>query len=647
MNKTLMASLLALALTGCASSQSDQPFSLTVAHINDTQAHFDASDVRLTFADGAVYTQAGGSARLFNHANQLRQQAKDNHQAFLFLHAGDAWQGTGYFSQHKGAMSADILSRMQLDAMTLGEREFSLDNAHLAAFIEKLDFPVLAANLDASQDADLTAAENLKPYVLYAFKGDKKKQVATVKDAGKYPVVAVLGLVREDMASMAANVGKLNFGQEVSRAQSMVDELKAQGVSHIVALTHLGLEHDRLLAQQVNGIDVIVGGHAAALLGDFSALGGTNNEPYAQRFTNPNGRGSTCVVQSGQLGQAMGKVTVTFTYDGRVNQCAGGNTLLVDANFYNDVRRADSQRVSEQQQANIMASINDAANIAVVEEDQSLQQYIAQEYQPALLKAYGKVVGYVPQTLRHAQLPVTGTNSQVAPLVAASQLYWLNTPGVQAVTGRQTDFALVAASAVKQNIEIGALNVGQIGLEVLSPKTPISIVSLTGHQVAGLLLEAINGAIAPGADGGNFPYVAGLRYQFNETSRGRGYVNSIEYLRDGQWARIQPNAQYQVALSGYHASGNDGWHTLFDAQQVLTDRIDLAAVNGKLTAFPVARLSKNAQGTIEVNYINQALNCQQAQVSCDTQAHAFAEYVHEQRNPLTALPESGITLNRL
>ena len=647
MNKTLMASLLGLALTGCASSQSDQPFSLTVAHINDTHAHFDASDVRLTFADNAIYTKAGGSARLFSYANQLREQAKQQNQAFLFLHAGDAWQGTGYFTQHQGAMSADILSRMQIDAMTLGEREFVLDNRRLAAFINQLNFPVLAANLDASRDANLQAVANLQPYVLYTFKGHKKKQVATVKDAGKYPVVAVLGLVREDMATAGANVGSLSFAEQVSKAQSTVTALKQQGVSHIVALTHLGLEHDYALAQQVNGIDVIVGGHAQGLLGDFSALGGTKNEPYARRFTNPDGSGSTCVVQAGQFGQAMGKVTVTFTYDGRVSQCEGGNTLLVDQDFYSDVRRHDQQRVSGQQQQNIASTIAEATNIAIVAEDKSLQQYLAKEYRPALLKAYGKVVGVVPQTLAHALLPVNGKGSQVAPLVAASQLYWLNTQAVQTVTGRQADFALVAASAIQQPIAVGALKAGQISMELMPANNPISLVSLSGHQVTGLLLEAINGAIAKDADGGSFPYVAGLRYQFNETSPGRGYINRIEFERNGQWSRLVPNQQYQVALTGYHASGNDGWHTLFDAQQVLTDRLDLAYVNGKLTTFAVARLSKDGQGAIKADYINQSLNCQQAQVSCDTPAFAFTDYVRDQHPTLTALPENGITLNRL
>ncbi|ART79493.1 bifunctional metallophosphatase/5'-nucleotidase [Oceanisphaera avium] len=642
MKKTLMASLVALTLSGCASSQLDQPFSLTIAHINDTHAHFDASDVRLTFADNAVYTQAGGSARLLSYANQLSEQAKDQQHAFLFLHAGDAWQGTGYFKQHQGAMSADVLSRMHLDAMTLGEREFSLDNARLASFIEQVNFPVLAANLDTRQEPALSEQENLQPYVLYRFKGNKKQQVASVKEAGKYPVVAVFGLINQDLASQGANLGHLRVSDEISRAQSTVNALKEQGVNYIVALTHLGLEKDRELAQSVNGIDVIVGGHADALLGDFSDIGGTKNEPYAQSFTNPNGRGRTCVVQSGQRGQAMGKVTVTFTYDGRVSQCQGNNTLLVDSRFYRDASHNEQQRLNDAQLEQVNQHIAHSSKVAIVEEDKSLQQYIAKQYRPSLLQAYGKTIGMVPNTLNHATQPVDGKSSQVAPLVAASQWYWANTPAVQSVTGRQVDFALVSAGTPQQNIEVGVLKTGQINMGLLPSTEALSLVSLSGRQVAGVILEAINSAIAKGADGSQFPYVAGLRYEFNETSPGRGYVNNLEYQQQGQWTRLKPNQQYQVALSGFHSQD-----TLFDAQQVLTDRLDLAYVNGKLAAFPVARLTKNAHGKIAPDYINQPLNCQDAQVSCEAAAVAFTEYVQQVHPTLTPVTETGISLNRL
>ena len=647
MNKPLAVGLLALALAGCASSQPEQPFTLTLAHINDTHSHFEPSDTRLTLNKKTVYTRIGGHPRLLSYANVLREQAAETDQPLLFLHGGDGWQGSGYFKLNEGTMNADLLSRLQLDAMVLGNHEFDLDNQRLAAFIQSVEFPVLAANLDASEDADLQAADNLTPYVLYAFKGNKKKRIDSVADAGKSPVVAVMGLVLEDMPEIASHTGQVRFAQEIATAQQTVNTLKEQGVKYIVALTHLGLDRDQRLAEKVNGIDVIVGGHSHSLLGDFSNLGWAKEAPYARQFNNPDGLGQTCVVQAGKFAQAMGQVSVSFTLDGRVERCEGTNTLLADKVFYSDIRRQDKHRLPDAQQQLMAKAITELPNITQIDEDDALRAHIDEQYRPALLKAYGKVIGHVPLPLAHVRLPIANKGSQVAPLVAASQLYWVNTPEVQSITGRRVDFSLVAVGAVRNNIEPGELKEGNVNLEVLPFVNAMSLVSLTGHQMAGLLLETVNGSIGAEAHSGKLPYGAGLRYTFNETSRGRGYVARMEYLHDGQWQRIDPNARYQVALTGYHASGNDGWNTFYEAQKVATDRLDLAYVEGNLTVFPVARLGKSEQGAIEVHYQNQALDCQQSGVTCNADARAFIDYVQARRPILTALPESGVKLNRL
>ncbi|WP_375057871.1 bifunctional metallophosphatase/5'-nucleotidase [Zobellella sp. DQSA1] len=647
MNKSIVAGVLALALAGCASQQPDQPFTLTVAHINDTHSHFDATDARLELDNRALFTRLGGHPRLLSHANALREQAAAANQPLLFLHGGDAWQGTGYFKLNQGTMNADVLSRMQLDAMALGNHEFDLNNERLAAFIEGVEFPVLAANLDTSRDPHLAEVGNLKPYVLYAFDGNRKRRVETMKDAGRRPVVAVMGVVLEDMPDIAPNVGELIFEREVQGAQRTVRHLREMGVKNIIAITHLGLERDQRLAREVNGIDLIVGGHSHSLLGDFRNLGWEQNEPYAQVFTNQDGRGKTCVVQAGQYAQAMGRVDVTLTPDGQLLHCEGGNTLLSDNAFFRDIRRAEQHRLAGQDAERAAAYIETQPNIAIVAEDPALRAHIDETYKPALDQAYGQVIGHVPAELRHVRMPVDGQGSQVAPLVAASQLYWANTPEVRAVTGRHADFALVGAGGVRNSLEPGELKEGHVTLELLPFSNAMSIVSLTGRQVAGLLLETINASLPEGAHTGKFPYVAGLRYQFDETGKDRGFLGRIEVRRDGQWQRLDPQASYQVVMTSYNASGNDGWNTLYESQQVLTDRLDLAFVNGRLAAFPVARLSKTDGGRVQVHYINQPLDCKAQGVRCNTDAQAFVDYVRSQRPVLTALPESGVTLNRL
>ena len=648
MNKPLLTGALALAVSGCASQQPDMPFTLTLAHINDTHSHFDASDAPLMLDGHQLYTRLGGHPRLLSQANVLREQARQNKQPLLFVHGGDAWQGTGYFKLNQGAMNADILSRLGLDAMVLGNHEFDLGQQHLATFIQSVNFPLVAANLDTRREPALKGAENLYPYVLYAFDGHNKERLESMEDAGGDAVVAVIGLVLEDMPEMVAETGRLRFEQEVTAAQRTVDTLLAQGVQHIVAVTHLGLERDQRLAAGVNGIDVIVGGHSHSLLGDFSDLGMGKQPAYAQLFSNPDGRAKTCVVQAGQYAQAMGKVTVTFTPDGRVSRCEGGNTLLTDGVFYRDIRRGEQHRVSEAQQQSLNELIASDERITVIKEDEALRRHIDEQYRPVLNAAYGRVIGHVPAALDHRRLPGRdGAQSDVAPLVAASQLYWVNTPAVQAVTGRKADIALVNAGSVRAALEPGELKEGHVSLELLPFANPLSVVSLTGRQIAALLLETINASLPEGAHTGRFPYAAGLRFEFDETRKGAGFLRSLEVRKADGWEKVDANASYTVVMNGYSASGNDGWNTLFHTQQVLTDRIDLAWVDGKLTAFPVARLDKTGGGAIQVHYINQPLNCRTRGVKCNTDASALVEYVRDQRPLLSPLNDTGVTLNRL
>lgn len=45
--------------------------------------------------------------------------------------------------------NADLLNQFGFDAMVLGNHEFDLNNQKLARFIQAVNFPLLAVNLDA------------------------------------------------------------------------------------------------------------------------------------------------------------------------------------------------------------------------------------------------------------------------------------------------------------------------------------------------------------------------------------------------------------------------------------------------------------------------------------------------------------------
>lgn len=659
-NRLLLASSIALALLGCSQSDiqpsKDSVFDLTIAHINDTHSSFDPVRSSFYINNQRVYNEFGGHPRILTKANEYRAEAEKQNNSMLFLHGGDAWQGSAYFKINEGAMNADILSRMGIDAMALGNHEFDLNNKKLNEFLNQINFPVLAANIDASMDNDLKDQTNLKPYVIYAFDGFNKQRIDDVKQLPKdKPLVAVFGIALDDMPNIAPNTGDLQFFDMVTSAQATVNELQSLGVNNIIAVTHVGNAVDLDIASKVDGIDLIVGGHSHTLLGDFTNLGLSNNGIYAQLVTNPNGASKTCVVQAGEFAQAIGKTKVSFDAQGELVSCAGQNTLLSNDEFYHQANRQTESAFSDSEKSKAIRFIERQRNIAIAAEQAQLRKHIDSHYKPAVEQAYGEVIANVPQEIRHARRPGDNNSDQhgsrVAPIVALGQYYWAASDEVTQVTGMKVDFALTGAGGIRTNISEGEYREGDVTLEMLPFANFMSVVPVKGSVIKALISKTVTDTLPPSAHAGKFPYGGNLRYVFDETvAHQKGQLSQIEVntgsLEQPVWTPLQDDQTYNVAMNSYNATGNDGWTPLFDAQKTETGRVDLAYVNGKLTAFPVSHIEE-VDGRYQVRYQSQPLNCKAEHVLCNTDARAVVKYIAEQQPILQALDYPVVTLNRI
>ncbi|RUO26704.1 bifunctional metallophosphatase/5'-nucleotidase [Aliidiomarina minuta] len=660
----IVATLSCLLLISCASQQQSTslkstslsyPFELSIAHINDTHSAFDPVAASFAAEGEQVFNEFGGHPRLLSQINEYRQQAQQDDRSLLFLHGGDAWQGTAYFKVNEGRMNADILSQMGIDAMALGNHEFDLNNTLLNQFIEDINFPVLAANIDTSQDPDLKEQRNLKPYTVFAFDGYQKTKLDDLRNLPQDKhLVAVLGIALDDMPSIAPNTGEVEFFNMAESAQATVDEIQALGIQNIIAVTHLGHAVDVEIASQVNGIALIVGGHSHSLLGDFSNLNLGRNATYAQQIDNPDGQGRTCVVQAGEYAQAIGKVRVRFEQDGNLLSCEGGNRLLSGDNFYRHANRQAEQLLDSDARQAVLNFIERQPNIRSIDEDEALRTHIDTHYKPAVEAAYGPVIAMVPEPLRHVRRPGDdGSNehgSAVAPIVAHAQYAWARSPEVVAIAGLRADLALVGAGGIRTSINEGELRAGDITLELLPFANFMSIVPLRGSVIKALLHSTIKQTLPEGAHAGKYPYPGNLRYHFQETEAGQdGRLLSVDInqgtLEQPRWRRLQDNVLYNVAMNSYNATGNDGWDAVYEAQKENTNRVDLAYVDGNLQAFEVSHISKSGD-RLEVHYANEALNCDAEHIHCNTDALAVVEFVSNQPGPLLKLAEPVVRLQR-
>jgi 5'-nucleotidase len=629
---------------------------LRLIHINDTHSQFDPSPAAFKNADNQpLYTSIGGHPRLLTKAQQLRMQARQDGTAALFLHGGDAFKGSAYFELFEQRINIDVLNRMNIDAMALGNHEFDIGLTKLADFIDKVNFPVLAANVDASNEPVLANSGNLTPYQLFALENNQLTAVESVSAAAGRELVAVLGLALEDMRAISPDTGALVFDSEVESARRTVDSLHQQGVKHIIALTHLGHQRDLALAAAVNGIDAIVGGHSHSLLGDFRHWYLGQQRPYAELVPNPDGVGRTCVVQAGQFAQAVGQAELSFNREGQLTACTGGNTLLASRDYFTSALRTDDSRIEASAQPVTERFVSQLPGTAIVDEDTTLRAVMDANYLPAVREAYGKVISVTESEVAHVRLPGSGGSDQhgskLAGPIADAMLWYVNTDAVQRLMKKPVQLALIGAGNIRAPLPAGEIREGNIRLEVLPFNTPLSVLSVKGSELRALLTGIISQSVVAGAHTGKFPYVAGMRYIAKQTGADTAILTQLDIQQQGRWQALDDDARYTLVTTSYLADGNDGWQLLQQLQAEKTDRVDIVLRQQQAALYPVMKVEARADSSGKLSYAARypnlpALPCDSDGVDCKVAAQAFIDYLQAKPELWQQQREPTVTLQR-
>ena len=159
---------------------------------------------------------------------------------------------------------ATVMNAMGYDAAVVGNHEFNYGMPFLRAFESQLEFPLLGANA-LRWGTDEPA---FTPYI-----------VKTVQVAGQDPVqVGILGITTPGSAIWDRShvEGQVAFTGGVEQAAKYVPLMRAEGADVVIVLSHSGAgsgssygdalpfpeNFSTTMAEQVPGIDVIIGGHS-------------------------------------------------------------------------------------------------------------------------------------------------------------------------------------------------------------------------------------------------------------------------------------------------------------------------------------------------------------------------------------------------
>lgn len=493
---------------------------LHIVHINDLHSRIEPIsrfDGTCSADDNAEGKCFGGVARVATAINDLRGQLEGEN--LLVLDAGDQYQGSLMYTTHKGDVAIEMMNAIGFDAMAVGNHEFDDGDAGLAKLASGVDFPVISGNIDVSQSNELAGL--VQNHIVVDVNGTQ---------------VGLISALASDTAETSSPSNAVIFSDEVESLQADVDALTADGVDIIIAMTHVGVNRDMAIAEAVDGIDAIVGGHSHTLM--------SNTEEGAMAY--PTMVGNVPVVQAYAYSKYVGHLTLVLDDDGNVTS-ATGDTILLDASVAEDPA--------------IVARVQELA--APIEE----------------LKA--QVVGESTGVIEGAREVCRAMECAMGNLVADAMLDRVANQGVVAV--------IQNGGGIRATIDAGEITMGEV-LTVLPFQNTIATFEASGADV----LAALENGVSEIEDGsGRFPQVAGITFTVDASQAAGSRVSDVTIAG----APLDLDSTYLLATNNYMRGGGDGYSMFENAanaydfgpglEQAVADYL---AENGPYTPYTDGRI---------------------------------------------------------
>ena len=306
----------------------------------------------------------------------------------------------------------------------------------------------------------------------------------------------------------------MTFTNYITEAKAAVSAFEEAGVNKIIALTHIGfndsdkVDNDILLAQNVPGIDIIVGGHTHVKLDEPHVING-NTE-------------SVVIVQANEYNKFLGELNVTFDEKGIIKDYSGVLHAVGGENAEVDAEAA------------------------------------------ALIKPFADTVKATMDkpTGATADVFLSGLRDLGGVRAGETNLGNIITDGMLA-KAKEIDPSTVIAfqngGGIRTSIPQGPITYGQ-AISVLPFGNSLALVELSGAELKQVFEHSVKDY--PKESGG-FLHVAGMKLIFDGKADAGNRVVSITI--DG--VEIDADKSYKVATNVFTAQGGDGYDMLKKAYE--------------------------------------------------------------------------------
>ena len=225
---------------------------------------------------------------------------KNTTENALLVDAGDHLQGTAYGGMDNGTTIIQLMNAAGYDAATLGNHEFDYGMAGCLAAIDAAEYPYVSCNFRHEQDGvpgdlvlnNFVMLESGKEKI--AFVGITTPETITSSSPAYY---------QDESGNYIYGIdGGMDGSALYAAAQSAIDDAKAAGADHVIALGHLGVDASsgpwtsRNLIANTTGLDAFIDGHSHTTI---------EMEPVTDKAGN-----AVVLTQTGSYLDAVGKLTI-------------------------------------------------------------------------------------------------------------------------------------------------------------------------------------------------------------------------------------------------------------------------------------------------------------------------------------------------
>ena len=258
---------LTLSLLGCESATS-QKESLIIIGTGDLQGMVEPYEQEYEINGSKEKLMGGGISRI---ASVFKEAKLENLSGTFILSSGDDLMGS-YFHTFKGKAIYSLMSQSGYMLYAPGNHEFDKGPEIFAHALDSTSFDTICSDLSI---VGTVLEGRCMPYKIIESKGT---------------TIGFFSLITEDLPLITTSGEVKLSADNLTTAQKMVSILKSKQCDVIVAITHIGLSQDKKIAEQVEGIDVIFGGHSHA---------------YTQEVVDEN---DTLIVNAGEEGSYVVKL---------------------------------------------------------------------------------------------------------------------------------------------------------------------------------------------------------------------------------------------------------------------------------------------------------------------------------------------------